>query len=84
MSAGSVTPTAASCPPKRVSRSDALSTAENRLTWPTLRPLPRASSPSMVNSRLGTPYVFTRRLATMPFTPSCQLSPDTTSARWPW
>ena len=42
------------------------------------------ASPSMVNSRLGTPYVFTRRLATMPFTPSCQLSPDTTSARWPW
>ena len=24
-----------------------------------------------------------KRLATMPFTPSCQPSPDTTSARWP-
>ena len=54
-SVGSVTPTAASCPPKRSSRSEQLSTALNRLTWPTLRPLPRASSPSMVNSRQGTP-----------------------------
>ena len=54
-SAGSVTPTAAPWPPNRVSRSDALSTALNRFTWPTLRPDPRASSPSMVNSRLGTP-----------------------------
>ena len=78
---GSVTPTAASCPPKRVSRSDVDSTAANRLTDPTERPEPRASSPSIVNSSDGTPYALTRRLATMPFTPSCQPSPATTSAR---
>ena len=49
-----VTPTAASWPAEaqRAGRSSD-STALNRLTWPTLRPQPRASSPSMVNSSAG-------------------------------
>ena len=81
---GSVMPTAPPWPPKRVSKSEHDSMALNKFTLPTLRPEPRASSPSMVNRIVGTPYSFTKREATMPFTPSCQPSPPTTSARWPW
>ena len=80
-SSSMVRPAAAECPPKRSSSSAQAHKAACRLKLVGARPLPRPSPFSVEITMEGRPYFSIRRVATMPITPGCQPSPDTTITR---
>ena len=80
-SSSMVRPAAAECPPKRSSSGAQAHKAACRLKLVGARPLPRPSPFSVEITMEGRPYFSIRRVATMPITPGCQPSPDTTITR---